>query len=543
MARTKGQHVEKGKNKTVQVQRSKAVKEARAAKASKQSMTTAVGRPVTDDQTSVTAGKGSGSGYIMLQDTYLVEKLAHFARERIPERIVHAKGAGAYGYFEVTDDISKYTCAKFLNKVGKKTPLFIRFSTVGGEKGSADSARDPRGFAIKIYTEDGNYDIVGNNTPIFFIRDAIKFPDFIHTQKRDPNTGLKDATMFWDFLSLTPESVHQVTFLFSDRGTPANFRHMNGFASNTWMFYNEKGETWWFKWHFKTDQGIMNLNAQGSEELAGSDPDHATRDLFDSIKKGDYPSWTAYVQIMTMDQAKKYRFDPFDVTKVWFHSDFPLIKVGKIVLNKNPENFFAEVEQAAFAPSNIVPGIYPSPDKMLQARLFAYNDAHRYRLGVNSEMIPVNRPKGTTVYTNERDGHMNTGANFGPTANYYPNSVNPHGEADGVIEAPAMALRAASIARYRIPETDDDDFFQAGEIWRRVLSDYDRDHLISNLAGHLGGALKRIQYRQTALFYKADKDYGARLADALDLDIKKVKSLAAMSDKERAAATANGTKW
>ncbi|WP_019178123.1 catalase [Methanomassiliicoccus luminyensis] len=544
MARTKGQHVEKKKSKTAQVTKAKSVKGGKAAKASsKQSMTTAVGRPVTDDQTSVTAKTTENSGYVMLQDTYLVEKLAHFTRERIPERIVHAKGAGAYGYFEVTDDISKYTCAKFLNKVGKKTPLFIRFSTVGGEKGSADSARDPRGFAIKIYTEDGNYDIVGNNTPIFFIRDAIKFPDFIHTQKRDPQTGLKDATMFWDFLSLTPESVHQVTFLFSDRGTPANFRHMNGFASNTWMFYNDKGETWWFKWHFKTDQGIKNLTAQEAEELAGSDPDHSTRDLFESIEKGDYPSWTAYVQIMTPQQAKKYRFDPFDVTKVLFHKDFPLIRVGRIVLNKNPENFFAEVEQAAFAPSNIVPGIYPSPDKMLQARLFAYNDAHRYRLGVNSEMIPVNQPKGTTVYSNERDGHMNTGRNFGPTANYYPNSVNPYGEADGIPEAPVITFRDAAIARHRVPETDDDDFFQAGEIWRRVLSDYDRDHLISNLAGHMGGALKRIQYRQTALFYKADKEYGTRLSEALDLDVKKVKSLAAMSDQERAAATANGTKW
>lgn len=501
----------------------------------KQKLTTAYGRPVENDQASITTGHKVGYG--LLNDTYLVEKLAHFTRERIPERVVHAKGAGAYGYFEVTDDISKYTRAKFLSQVGKKTELFLRFSTVGGEKGSADSERDPRGFAIKLYTEEGNYDIVGNNTPVFFIRDAIKFPDFVHTQKRDPQTNLKDPTMFWDFLSLTPESVHQVTFLFSDRGTPADYRHMDGFGANTWMFYNESGEHFWFKWHFKTDQGIRNLTANEAVELKGSDPDHATRDLFNAIEKGDFPSWTAYVQIMTPEQAKEYRFDPFDVTKVWFHADFPLIRVGKMVLNKNPKNFYAEVEQAAFAPSTLIPGIYPSPDKLLQGRLFAYEDAHRYRLGKNHDLIPVNSPKAAPAYTNERDGYMVTDENYGSTANYYPNSVNDYAEAKHIPDVPALALEEAKIARYTL-EVTEDDYFQAGELYRRVMNAADRDHLISNIAGHLSGALERIQYRQAAVFYKADKDYGTRVATALGLDISKVTALAALSDEERAAATA-----
>lgn len=500
----------------------------------KKHLTTAYGRPLENDQNSITTGKREGYG--LLNDTYLVEKLAHFTRERIPERVVHAKGTGAYGYFELTKDLSQYTRAKFLSETGKRTPLFARFSTVGGEKGSADSARDPRGFALKLYTEEGNYDIVGNNTPIFFIRDAIKFPDFIHTQKRDPRSGLKDATMFWDFLSLTPESVHQVTVLFSNRGTPATFRHMDGFASNTWMFYNEGGECFWFKWHFKTDQGIKNLTAAEADEIGGVNPDHATEDLFQAIERGDFPSWTAYIQIMTLEEAKEYRFDPFDVTKVWFHGDFPLIEVGKLVLDKNPENFFAEVEQAAFSPSTLVPGIYPSPDKLLQGRLFAYEDAHRYRLGKNHDLIPVNSPKHASAYTNERDGMMITDGNYGRTANYYPNSVNDYGEAD-IPDVPALALEEAAIARYRM-EINDDDYFQAGELYRRVLCKEDRDHLISNIAGHLGGALKRIQYRQAAVFYRADADYGTRVAQALGLDEAKVAELAALSCQDRAKATA-----
>lgn len=500
----------------------------------KKNLTTAYGRPVENDQSSITTGKESGYG--LLNDAYLVEKLAHFTRERIPERVVHAKGAGVYGYFEVTNDLSKYTSAKFLSEVGKKTDLFIRFSTVGGEKGSADSERDPRGFAVKLYTEEGNYDIVGNNTPVFFIRDAIKFPDFVHTQKRNPKTNLKDASMFWDFLSLTPESNHQVTFLFSDRGTPENYRHMDGFGANTWMFYNEKGEHYWFKWHFKTDQGIKNLTAQEASQIAASDPDHATRDLFNAIERKEFPSWSVYVQIMTPKQAKEYRFDPFDVTKVWFHKDFPLIPVGKMVLNKNPKNFFAEVEQAAFAPSTLVPGIYPSPDKLLQGRLFAYEDAHRYRLGKNHDLIPVNSPKAAEAYTNERDGFMVTDSNYGDTANYYPNSMNSYKEAKHIKDIPAIALEEAKIARYNV-EVVEDDYFQAGELYRRVMTPVDREHLISNIAGHLKDALKRIQYRQAALFYKADEDYGTRVAKELGLELSKVAALAAMSHEERVAAT------
>ncbi|MBU1637220.1 catalase, partial [bacterium] len=343
-------------------------------------LTTSQGMPVDNDLNSITAGeKGPG----LIQDVHLLDKLAHFDRERIPERVVHAKGAGAFGYFEVTHDMSKYTRAAFLSKIGKKTELFARFSTVGGEKGSADAERDPRGFAVKFYTEEGNYDFVGNNTPVFFIRDAMKFPDFIHTQKRNPETNLKDADMFWDFLSLTPESVHQVTVLFSDRGTPKSYRHMNGYSGHTFMWYNKKGEYWWVKIHFKTDQKIATLTREEAGKLMSSDPDHATRDLFNSIKEGNPPSWTVYAQIMNPEEAKSYRFDPFDITKVWPHKDYPLQPFGKMVLDRNSKNYFADVEQAAFSPGNFVPGIAASPDKMLQGRLFSYHDTARHRLGAN----------------------------------------------------------------------------------------------------------------------------------------------------------------
>lgn len=499
-------------------------------------LTTEHGKPIENDQHSITTGQKVG--YAVMNDSYLMEKLSHFNRERIPERVVHAKGAGAYGYFEVTHDVSKYTCAKFLSEVGKKTEAFIRFSTVGGESGSADTERDPRGFALKLYTEEGNYDIVGNNTPVFFIRDAIKFPDFVHTQKRNPQTNLKDANMFWDFLSLTPESTHQVTFLFSDRGTPYSYRHMDGFGANTWMFYNNEGEHYWFKWHFKSDQGNKTLTASEASELAGKSPDHATKDLFNSIEEGNFPSWTAYLQIMTPEQAKEYRFDPFDVTKVWFHSDSPLIPVGKLVLDRNPQNYFAEVEQAAFAPSVNIPGIYPSPDKLLQGRLFAYADAQRYRLGKNHAQIPVNSPKATCPYSNSRGGGMVVNANYGATANYYPNSVNEYAEAKHVNGTPEVALEEAKLARHKIT-INDDDFFQAGELYRRVLSEQDKTNLVSNIIGHLGAALKRIQYRQTALFYKADVEYGTRVAAGLNLNIDKVVELSNMNEEERAKATLN----
>jgi catalase len=497
--------------------------------------TTGFGAPVDDDINSKTAGS---SGPVLLQDTHLLEKLGHFDRERIPERVVHAKGAGAHGYFEVTTDITKYTRAKFLSEIGKRTDVFVRFSTVGGEKGSADAERDPRGFAVKLYTEEGNYDMTGNNTPVFFIRDPMKFPDFIHTQKRNPGTNLKDADMFWDFLSLTPESIHQVTILFSDRGTPRTFRNMNGYSSHTFKWYNDKDEYYWVQYHFKTEQGIQNLTRDEATKLKGEDPDHATRDLYTAIERGDHPSWRVEVQIMTPEQAKDYRFDPFDITKVWFHSDFPPITIGRMVLNRNPKNYFAEVEQAAFSPASFVPGIAASPDKMLQGRLFSYHDTHIHRLGPNYHLLPINRPKAAKVNYYQRDGFMCFGDNSGDSPNYYPNSFGGPKPQPGAAEPGFDVSGTAGRHPYTL---SDDDFFQAGELYRRVMTDEDRDHLIGNITSHLCNARKRIQLRQTAIFYKADPDYGSRVAKGLGLDVAEVKRLAEMSQDERVKATQEGT--
>ncbi len=496
----------------------------------KKGMTTAWGAPVPDDQNSITAGE---RGPVLIQDVHLLQKLAHFNRERIPERVVHAKGAGAHGYFEVTADVTKYTCADFLSEVGRKTDLLARFSTVGGEKGSADSARDPRGFAIKFYTDQGNYDMVGNNTPVFFIRDTIKFPDFIHTQKRHPKTNLPDADMFWDFLSLTPESIHQVTVLFSDRGTPYGFRHMNGYSSHTYMWYNKKGEHFWVQYHFKTEQGIQNFDRRQAAEMAGTDPNFATRDLSEAIERGDYPSWRLEVQIMPPADANTYRFDPFDITKVWPHADYPPITIGRMVLNRNPENYFDEVEQAAFSPGNFVRGIGPSPDKMLQGRLFAYHDTHRHRLGPNYEQLPVNRPKvGARTY--QRDGFMRQDLDGDGAPNYYPNSFNGPEPDPSFTEPP---IDVAGLAARHKPAYPQDDFIQAGTLYKKVMTDMDRDHLVDNIVSHLSGAQKRIQLRQCALFYKADPDYGTRVANGLKLSVDEVKKLASMSHEERAKAT------
>ncbi|MDR1721626.1 MAG: catalase [Methanobrevibacter sp.] len=495
-------------------------------------LTTNKGIPVSNDQASTTTGEGSS--YTLLQDNQLIEKLAHFDRERIPERVVHAKGAGAHGYFEVTNDLSKYTRAKFLSEVGKKTEVFVRFSTVGGERGSADAKRDPRGTAFKFYTEEGNYDLVGNNIPIFFIRDAIKFPDFVHTQKRLPGNNLPDADMFWDFLSLTPESLHQATFLFTDRCTPYSYRHMHCFSSHTYMWYNEKEEYVWVKYHFKTKQGIKNLTNDEAVEMCGVNPDHATEDLYEAIEKGDYPEWDVYIQIMTPEEALEYEFDPFDITKVWYHGDYPLIPLGKLVLNKNPENYFAEVEQAAFAPSNFVPGIGPSPDRLLQGRLFAYEDTQRHRLGPNHHQIPINRAKNAKIANYQRDGPMNVEDNGGSGPNYYPNSFDGP-EPDISFKPPAIEVQAV-IDKHTRP-IEDADFIQTGEFWRRVLTDEDKEHLVYNLQVHLGNAQERIQYRQTALFYKAEPEYGEAVAKALNLDIKKVEKLSKLTPEERAEAT------
>ncbi|HDP96240.1 MAG TPA: catalase [Euryarchaeota archaeon] len=482
----------------------------------KKVLTTNFGKPIDDDQNSFTAGD---RGPVLIQDVHLIEKLAHFNRERIPERVVHAKGAGAGGHFEVTKDVTKYTKAKFLSEVGKKTEVFARFSTVGGEKGSADAERDPRGFAMKFYTEEGNFDLVGNNTPVFFIRDPQKFPDFIHTQKRNPATNTKDANMFWDFLSLTPESIHQVTILFSDRGTPRSYRNMNGYGSHTYKWYNDKNEYFWVKYHFKTDQGIDNLTREEAEHMKGVDPDHATRDLHQSIEKGDYPSWTLQIQVMKPEEAKDYRFNPFDVTKVWPHGDYPPIDIGRMVLDRNPENYFAEVEQAAFSPGNFVPGIAASPDKMLQGRLFAYHDAHRYRLGPNYHLLPVNRPKAVTMDNYQRDGHMRFDSNEGGKPNYYPNSFGgPEPRADAAEPAYDVSGKAARHP-YSHPN---DDFVQPGDLFRKVMTDKDRDHLIGNIVSHLVNANKEIQIRQTKIFYKADPEYGRRVAEGLGLNMKDI---------------------
>lgn len=497
----------------------------------KKIMTTSSGNPVDNDQASITTKSPTMT---LLSDVHTLEKLAHFDRERIPERVVHAKGAGAFGYFEVTHDVTQYTCADFLSEVGKKTEMLARFSTVGGEKGSADTLRDPRGFALKFYTNQGNYDMVGNNTPTFFIRDGIKFPDFIHTQKRNPISNLKDATMFWDFLSLTPESVHQVTILFSDRGTPDGYRHMHGFSSHTYMWYNAKGEHFWIKWHFVTDQGIKNLTDEEATHLAGTDPDYSTRDLFEAIERKEYPSWTAYVQIMKPEEADKYKFDPFDLTKVWFHSDYPLIPVGKFVLNRNPDNYFNEIEQAAFSPSNFVPGIYASPDKMLQIRLFSYPDTQRHRLGANFDQLPVNAPK-SPVNNYQRDGFMNIGKPEPAAPNYYPNSFNGPSPDSSFTPPPIDVKGMATRHEFKL---EDIDFFQAGELYRRAMLDYDRGNLIKNIVGHIKNAEQRVQYRQCAVFFKADPDYGTRVAQGLELDVERVRLLASLSNEDRVKETA-----
>lgn len=494
-------------------------------------LTTNFGAPVDDDQNSLTGGN---PGPVLLQDIHLIEKLAHFNRERIPERIVHAKGAGAYGYFEVTHDVTRWTKAKFLSKVGKRTEAVARFSTVGGEKGSADAERDPRGFALRFYTEEGNYDLVMNNTPVFFIRDPLKFPDFIHTQKRNPATNCKDPDMFWDFLSLTPESVHQVTILFSDRGTPKSYRHMNGFSGHAFMWYNDQGEYVWVKYHFKTEQDIQNLTRAEAIRIAGEDPDHATRDLYNTIASGGVAAWRVYVQIMTPEEAGTYRFDPFDITKVWPHSDYPLIPIGRMVLNRNPENFFAELEQAAFSPGNFVPGVGPSPDKMLQGRLFAYHDAHRYRLGANYSLLPVNAPRDAKVNNYQRDGFMRFDDNGKGGPNYYPNSSNgPRPDANAA--QPAVDI-AGVIARHTYTHPNND-FVQTRALYEKVMSETDRAHLIDNIVHHLGNAQPRIQLRQTALFYKVHPDYGSRLAEGLGLDVSEVAKLSEMDTDRLAAIT------
>jgi len=460
-------------------------------------------------------------GPILLQDYLLHEDMAHFNRERIPERVVHAKGAGAYGTFTITNDISQYTKAKIFSEIGKQTQLFARFSQVGGEKGSADSERDPRGFALKFYTEDGNWDLVGNNTPVFFIKDPKKFSHFIHTQKRDPHTNCKSPTMMWDFFSLNPESLHQVLILMSDRGTPFSYRNMHGFGSHTFSLFNKNNERIWVKFHFVTMQGIKNFDGKEASEMRGIDPDQAIRDLVEAIEKKDFPRWAMKIQVMTDDQAKTFKWNPFDITKVWFHKDFPLIDVGIMELNRIPENYFRDVEQSAFAPANIVDGIGFSPDKLLQGRLLSYPDAHRYRLGVNYEQIPVNKcPYATANY--QRDGHMQMGDNGGSSPNYRPNSFDDI-VTDESYKQPAMQLESNIADWFDRNENDDDHFTQPGMLYHNAMNEQDRKNLVSNIVSSMssicGEKKDEIINRQLCHFFRADPQLGMEVAKGLGVII------------------------
>jgi catalase len=488
-------------------------------------LTTDAGRPVGDNQNSLTVGP---RGPVVFEDYLLFEKMAQFNRERIPERVVHAKGSGAYGYFVCTNPaMAKYTTAELFSAAGKRTPTFLRFSTVGGEKGSADTERDPRGFALKFYTEEGNWDMVGNNTPIFFIRDPLKFGDFIHTQKRDPETNLKSPTMMWDFWSLSPESLHQVTILFSDRGTPDGYRHMNGYSSHTFSLINDKNELLYVKWHFKTKQGIKNFTREAADDMRGKDPDYAQRDLYDAIAQGDFPKWRVCVQIMPEKDAQSYRINPFDLTKVWPHGDYPLVEVGELVLDRNPENYFAEVEQAAFEPKNIVPGMGYSPDKMLQARLISYPDAHRYRLGTNYNALPVNKPQ-CPVHSYTRDGAMRFDGNFGAAPNYEPNSFQGPTEDTAFRERPQTITGTVDRHNHRL---DSDYYSQPGNLFRLMTADA-RQRLIGNLVASMKSVPQRIQELQVRHFYLADPAYGRGVAEGLGL---KIENIITLEGKEVAA--------
>ncbi|MEV1079037.1 catalase [Streptomyces sp. NPDC050211] len=466
------------------------------------------GIPVESDEHSLTIGS---NGPILLQDHYLIEKMAQFNRERVPERVVHAKGSGAYGTFEVTNDVSQFTKAD-LFQPGKRTEMLARFSTVAGELGSPDTWRDPRGFALKFYTEHGNYDLVGNNTPVFFVRDPQKFQDFIRSQKRRPDNGLRDNNMQWDFWTLSPESAHMVTWLMGDRGIPKTYRNMNGYSSHTYMWVNGGGEKFWVKYHIKTDQGIDFLTQADADRLAGEDADCHRRDLFEAIQRGEHPSWTVHVQVMPFEDAPDYRFNPFDLTKVWPHGDYPLIEVGRMTLNQNPEDYFIHIEQAAFEPSNLVPGIGPSPDKMLLGRLFSYPDTHRYRIGPNYAQLPPNRPR-SAVNSYAKDGPMRyeaarTGAPYAPNSYGGPAAaVQQFGDVAGWQAAGEMVREAYKLHR------EDDDFGQPGTMVRQVLDDAARARLVSNVSGHLKqGVTRPVVDRALQYWRNIDKEIGDRIA-------------------------------
>ena len=475
-------------------------------------MTTSGGAPIADNQNSQTAG---ARGPVLLQDYQLIEKLAHQNRERIPERVVHAKGWGAFGTFTVTRDVTRYTRARLFGEVGKETPVLARFSTVAGELGAADAERDVRGFALKFYTEEGNWDLVGNNTPVFFIRDPLKFPDFIRTQKRHPKTNLRSPTAMWDFWSLSPESLHQVTILFSDRGLPTTPMHMNGYGSHTFSLWNRQGERFWVKFHFKTRQGHRHYTDAEGAEIIGRSRESYQEELYGALERGEYPRWTLMIQVMPEAEADDVPYNPFDLTKVWPHADYPLIEVGVLELNRNPRNYFAEIEQAAFSPSNVVPGIGFSPDKVLQARVFSYADAHRYRLGTHYEALPVNRP-ACPVRHYHKDGPMRFFENDAGDADVYyePNSFNGPAQDEDYSEPPLRLRGAAGRFDHR---DGNDDYVQPRALFR-LFDAGQRQRLFDNVAAAIQGVPREIVLRQLAHFHKVDPAYGAGVAEALGIE-------------------------
>jgi catalase len=475
--------------------------------------TTQAGIPAASDEFSLTVGP---SGPSVLHDAYVVQKMQQFNRERVPERVVHAKGSGAHGFFEVTEDVTPWTKASFLSGVGKRTPVFARFSTVAGEMGSPDTNRDPRGFALKFYTEEGNFDLVCNNTPVFFVRDTSKFQDFIHSQKRQPDTGLRDNNMQWDFWTLSPESAHQVTILMSDRGTPRTWRNMNGYSSHTYSWVNAAGERFWVQYHFKTVQGIENLTDAEAKTLAGEDQDVHRRDLWDAIARGEAPEWRLEMQIMPFADAADYRFNPFDLTKVWPHADYPPVTIGRMVLDRNPDNHFAEVEQSAFDPSNLVPGTGLSPDKMLMGRIFSYHDTHLHRIGPNYQQLPINAPKAP-VRSYNKDGPM-AYRHAGAQPTYAPNSYGgPQADPDRASEI-GWWVEAAEIGRYAYDKhADDDDFVQPRALYRDVMTEVDKEHLVTNIVSHVrAGVHPDVVPRVIEYWGSVHPELGAQVAKQLN---------------------------
>ncbi|MFU1790041.1 catalase [Mammaliicoccus sciuri] len=483
----------------------------------KSKLTGLFGAPVSDRENSLTAGK---RGPLAMQDIYFLEQMAHFDREVIPERRMHAKGSGAFGTFTVTHDITQYTNAKIFSEIGKQTEMFARFSTVAGERGAAEAERDIRGFALKFYTEEGNWDLVGNNTPVFFFRNPKLFASLNHVVKRDPKTNMHNPQSNWDFWTLLPEALHQVTILMTDRGIPKGFRNMHGFGSHTYSMYNDAGERVWVKFHFRTQQGIENYTAEEAEQVIAKDRESSQRDLFNAIEEGNFPKWKMYIQVMTEEQARNHKDNPFDLTKVWFKDEYPLIPVGEFELNRNPENYFQDVEQAAFAPTNIIPGIDFSPDKMLQGRLFSYGDAQRYRLGVNHWQIPVNSPKAATnVCPFSRDGQMRIDGNQGGGINYYPNSYEAH-QSQPEYKKPSLELEG-ELYEHDFREDDDNYYEQPGKLFR-LQSPEQQQRIFQNTANEMQGTTDEVKHRHIRNCYKADPDYGKGVADALGIDINSV---------------------